>query len=181
MVSGWLELTSTSLYHSSLSESEEVWTVASHETAPWAGAVLAAVGGPLVGGAGAALVGGGADGLGDPLADALGDGLGDPDTCDACAEAEAEAAGLLVLLLETHPTTVMISKRVSGGAAIKKGVRRQKGFGPSRSLPDGCLARPRGGRPSDLPGLPDGCSLLIHSPKRHHEMKVTFRTSSSSS
>jgi hypothetical protein len=92
--------------------------------------VLAAVGGALVGGAGAALVGagvalvgGGAGGLGDPL----GDGLGDPDA-DAAAEGEEEAVGIPVLL-ETHPTTVMIITRASGGAAIRKGVRRQKGFG----------------------------------------------------
>ena len=65
------------------------------------------------------------DGLGDPLADAL----GDPDACDACAEAENEAVGLLVPLLLTQPTTVMIITRASGGAAIKNGVRRQNGFG----------------------------------------------------
>jgi len=33
-------------------------------------------------------------------------------------------------LEETHPTMVMIVTRVSGGAAIKNYVRRQKGFGP---------------------------------------------------
>jgi hypothetical protein len=36
----------------------------------------------------------------------------------------------VLLLLETHPTMAMIITRVSGGAAIKNGVRRQKGFGP---------------------------------------------------
>jgi len=77
------------------------------------------------------MVGPGADGLGDPLADplpeALGDGLDSPDAWDAPAEA-AEAAGLLVLLpVETHPTMAMIIRRLSGDAAIKKGVRRQKG------------------------------------------------------
>jgi hypothetical protein len=35
-----------------------------------------------------------------------------------------------VLLLVMQPTTVKIITNVSGGAAIKKGVRRQKGFGP---------------------------------------------------
>ena len=98
--------------------------------AAFGGALIGAAGGALVGAAGVALVGGAAAGLADPLADAIGDGLGDPDTCDACAEAEAAAAGLLVLL-ETHPTTVMIITRVSGGAVIRKGVRRQKGFGSS--------------------------------------------------
>jgi len=76
---------------------------------------------------------GAADGLDDPLADplpeALGDGLDSPDAWDAPADGGA-AAGLLVLLVETHPTMVMIAIRVSGGAAIKTGVRRQKGFGP---------------------------------------------------
>ena len=72
---------------------------------------------------------GDADALGDPLPDALGDPLsgtlGDP-----IAAADWDVAGLLVLLEETHPTMAMIITRVSGGAAIKKGVRRQKGFGP---------------------------------------------------
>lgn len=118
----------------------------------------------MVGGAGAAVVGEGARGLGDPLADPLPDALGDPDACDACAEAEEEVVGLLVLLLETHPTTVMMIARASGGAAIKKGVRRQKGFGPSTLFPGGCPAGPRGGRPSGLPGPPGGCSALMYSP-----------------
>lgn len=101
--------------------------------------------------------------------------VGDP---DACAEAEKEAVGLLVPLLETHPTTVMIIAKASGGAPIKKGVRRQKGVGPLGLLPGCCPSGPRGGRPSGLSGLPGGCSSLIYSPKRHHEMKVTFCTSS---
>lgn len=131
----------------------------------------------MVGGAGAAVVGEGAGGLGDPLADPLPDALGDPDACDACAEAEEKAVGLLVLLLVMHPTTVMIITKASGGAATKKGVRRQKGFGPSGLLPGDCPAGPWGGRPSGLSGPPGGCSALIYFPKRHHEMKVTFRAS----
>jgi hypothetical protein len=73
---------------------------------------------------------GDADALGDPP-DPLGEGLAGPEAWDASAEGD-EAAGLLVLLLllETHPTMVMIAMRVTGGAAIKNGVRRQKGFGP---------------------------------------------------
>jgi hypothetical protein len=69
------------------------------------------------------------DGLGDPSPDPLDDGLASPEAWDASAEG-GEAAVLLVLLAETHPTMVMIAMRASGGAAIKKGVRRQKGFGP---------------------------------------------------
>jgi len=115
----------------------------------------------VAGGAGAAVVGEGAGGLGDPLADPLPDALGDPDACDACAEAEKEAVGLFVLLLVTHPTTAMIITKASGGAAIKKGVCRQNGFGPSELLPGDCPAGPRGGRPSGLPGPPGGCSALI--------------------
>jgi hypothetical protein len=134
--------------------------------------VVGAAGEAGVEGAGAAVVGEGAGGLGDPLADALGDpladALGDPDA-DVCAEAEEEAAVLPVLLV-THPTTVMITTKASGGAAIKNGVRRQKRFDPSRLLP-GCPAGPGGGRPSGLSGLPGGCPLLIRSPKRHDEMK----------
>jgi hypothetical protein len=121
-----------------------------------------------VGGGGGLLDDGEEDGDGDPFADPLADGLGDP---DACAEAEKEAVGLLVLLPETHPTTVMIITRASGGATIKKGVRRQKGVGSSGLLPGGCPSGPRGGRPSGLSGLPCGCPSLIYSPKRHHEMK----------
>jgi hypothetical protein len=103
--------------------------------APEVGGGAADVGG----GGGAAEVGGGGGGLldgdeegglGDPPADPLGDELGDPNASDACAEAEEEAVGLLVLLPLTHPTTVMITTRAIGGAAIKKGVRLQKGFGP---------------------------------------------------
>ena len=40
------------------------------------------------------------------------------------------ADGTFVLPVETHPTTVMITMRLSGGTTIKKGVHRQKGFGP---------------------------------------------------
>jgi len=69
-----------------------------------------------------------ADGLGDPLPAALGDGLDSPSAGDAAAEGD-EAAGLLVLL-ETHPTMVTTITRVSGGAAIRNGVRRQKGLAP---------------------------------------------------
>ena len=109
------------------------------------------------GGGGGLLDDGDEDGLGDPLADAL----GDPDACDACAEGEEEAVGVLVPLPVTHPTTVMIITRASGGAAIKEAVRRQKGFDPSGMLPGGCPAGPRGGRPSGLSGLPGGCPSLI--------------------
>jgi hypothetical protein len=56
--------------------------------------------------------------LGEPAADVFGDPPADVD----------DDSGLL--LAETHPTMVMIITRVRGGAAIKKGVRRQKGFGP---------------------------------------------------
>ncbi len=52
----------------------------------------------------------------------------------------------------------MIITRASGGAAIKKGVRRQKGFDPSALLPASCRAGPRG-----------GCSSLMYSPKRHRK------------
>ncbi len=75
------------------------------------------------------------------------------------------------MLLLTHPTTVMIITRASGGAAIKNGVRRQKGFGPSGLLLGGCPAGPRGGRPSELSGLPVRCRSLTYSPKRYREMK----------
>jgi hypothetical protein len=100
-----------------------------HAPAAAVGSGAADVGGGGVGGDGL-LDDGEEDGLGDPLADPLADVLGDPDACDACAEGEEEAVGLLMPLPETHPTTVMIITRVSGGAAIKKGRRRQKGFGP---------------------------------------------------
>jgi hypothetical protein len=71
---------------------------------------------------------GDADGLGDTSPDPLDDGFASPEAWDASAEGD-EAAVVLVLPAETHPTTAMIATRVSGGAAIKKGVRRQKGFG----------------------------------------------------
>jgi hypothetical protein len=140
---------------------------------PACGAEVGGAGADVGGGSGGLLDDGAEDGPDDPLADAL----GDPDACDACAEAEKEAVGLLVLLLVTHPTTVMIITRASGGAAIMKAVRRQKAFGPSGLLPGGFPTGPRGCRPSGLSGLPGGCSSLIYSPKHHHEMKVTFRTS----
>jgi hypothetical protein len=72
---------------------------------------------------------GDADALGDPPPDPLGEGLASPEGWDASAEGD-EAAEPLVLLVETHPTMVTIVTRVSGGATIKNGVRRQKGFGP---------------------------------------------------
>jgi hypothetical protein len=46
----------------------------------------------------------------------------------AAAAAEGDDTGLGPL--ETHPTMTMIITRVRGGAAIKNGVRRQKGFRP---------------------------------------------------
>jgi hypothetical protein len=70
----------------------------------------------------------GADGLGDPMSDALGDALGDPNA-DAAAELDAWDAVPPVLLEETHPTTVTIATKATGGAAILKGVLRQNGSG----------------------------------------------------
>jgi hypothetical protein len=67
-----------------------------------------------------------ADALGDPPADALGDPPADPNDWVTGVN---DDAGLLVQA-ETNPTMVMIITRVRGGAAIKNGVRRQKGFGP---------------------------------------------------
>lgn len=66
------------------------------------------------------------DALGDPPPDALGEAL--CDGLDAPAE-EDEPAELLVLLVWRHAAMVVIITNVSGGTAIKKGVRRQKGFG----------------------------------------------------
>jgi hypothetical protein len=118
---------------------------------PACGAGTADVGAGVEGSGCGLLDDGEEDGPDDPLADALGD-----PACDACAEAENEVVGLLALLL-THPTTVMIITKASGGAAIKNGIRRQKGFGPSRS------------------GLPVRCSSLTYSPKPHRQMRLTLR------
>jgi len=41
-----------------------------------------------------------------------------------------DAVGVLVLLLATSATMVMMITRISGGTTTKKGVGRQKGFGP---------------------------------------------------
>jgi hypothetical protein len=71
-----------------------------------------------------------ADGLGDPLPESLGDGLDSPDAWDAPAEGDEPAELLALLPVETHPTMTMIVMKLSGGAAIKKGVRRQNGSGP---------------------------------------------------
>jgi hypothetical protein len=70
----------------------------------------------------------GADGLGDPMSDPLGDALGDPNA-DAAAELDGWDAAPPVLLEETHPTTVTIATKATGGAAILKGVLRQNGSG----------------------------------------------------
>ena len=48
----------------------------------------------------------------------------------ATALPEGDAAGVLVLLLVTSATITMTTTRISGGATTRKGVRRQKGFGP---------------------------------------------------
>jgi len=107
---------------------------------------------------------GAAEGLGDPLADPLAKGLDSPDAWDASAEG-VEAAGLLVLPVETHPTTmVMIAIKVSGGAATRNGVRRQKGADSGWLLPGGRPAGPAGSCPSGLSWLPGSCSSLICPP-----------------
>jgi hypothetical protein len=48
----------------------------------------------------------------------------------AAALPGCDAEGVLVLLLVRSTAMVMMITRISGGAIIKKGVSRQKGFGP---------------------------------------------------
>jgi len=98
--------------------------------------------------------------LGVPLGIPLGVPLGIPLGVPLGAPLGCAAAGLLALL-ETHPAVTTIARKVSGGAAIKTGVRRQKGFWPCDLRPGVCPALPGSGASGPICRV----SSLISSPK----------------